>query len=94
MAEKKTFNLKVITPGGVKLDELAEMVIMRATTGDIGILAGHRPLGAALVPGDLRITLKGGVERLLEISGGLAKVDERSLSVHCGFAQWREAEDN
>jgi len=87
MAAKKTFDLKVITPGGVKLEEPAEMAIMRTTTGDLGVLPGHQPLSAALEHGIMRVTLKGGESRYLGIFGGLAKVDESSLTVFTGIAR-------
>ncbi|MCL2857030.1 MAG: ATP synthase F1 subunit epsilon [Oscillospiraceae bacterium] len=88
MAEKKAFNLKVITPGGVKVEERAEMVIMRATTGDMGVLPGHEPCSAALDQGILRITAAGGRQRRLGVFGGLAKVEGDTLTVLTGLAQW------
>ena len=88
MAGKKTFNLKVVTPRGVKLDESAQMVIMRATTGDMGILPGHEPCSAALDQGILRITGADGSLRRMGIFGGLAKVEDETLTVLTGLAEW------
>ena len=88
MAEKKTFQLKVVTPGGVKLDEQAEMVIMRTTTGDVGVMSGHRPLSAALGHGIMRLTLKGGRKRYLGVFGGIANVNEQTVTVFAGKALW------
>ena len=36
-----SFPLKIVTPDGLKYDGTAEELIVRTTTGDIGILAGH-----------------------------------------------------
>ena len=35
------FPLKIVTPDGLQYDGMAEELIVRATTGDMGILAGH-----------------------------------------------------
>ena len=35
------FELKIVTPDGLKYDGMAEELIVRTTDGDIGILAGH-----------------------------------------------------
>ena len=43
------FSLKIVTPDGMEYEGHAEEVIVRTTTGDLGILAGHincvAPLG-------------------------------------------------
>ena len=47
-----TFSLKIVTPDGVEYDGLAEELIVRTVTGDLGILAGHTncvaPLGMGM----------------------------------------------
>lgn len=49
---RNAFSLKIVTPDGVQFDGQAEALTVRATTGDIGILAGHincvAPLGMGL----------------------------------------------
>lgn len=35
------FPLKIVTPDGLQYDQMAEELIVRTTSGDIGILAGH-----------------------------------------------------
>ena len=54
MAEKK-FNLQIISPTRVFFDGDIDMVEMKTTEGEIGVLAGHIPLTAILEPGLLRI---------------------------------------
>ena len=90
MAEKKTFNLNVRTPRGKKFNERAQMAIMRTTTGDIGVLAGHEPCAAALAQGILRITDGEGKKRWLGVFGGMAKVEGDDLTVLTGLAEWPE----
>ena len=47
-----TFSLKIVTPDGLQFDGQVEELIVRTTTGDMGILAGHincvAPLGMGL----------------------------------------------
>ncbi len=40
----KTFNLQIISPTRVFLDEDVDMVEMKTTEGEIGVLAGHIPV--------------------------------------------------
>ena len=35
------FPLKIVTPDGLKYDGMAQELIVRAITGDFGIMAGH-----------------------------------------------------
>ena len=37
----KSFPLKIVTPDGLQFDAEAEELIVRTTSGDVGILAGH-----------------------------------------------------
>lgn len=51
----KLFNVQVICPERVFFTGEAEMLELKTTEGDIGILAGHIPLTAVLAPGTMRI---------------------------------------
>ena len=42
----KTFTLQIISPTRIFFDEEVDMVEMRTTEGEIGVLAGHIPLTA------------------------------------------------
>lgn len=55
----KTFPLKIVTPDGVKFDGEVEQLIVRTTTGDIGILAGHVNCVAPLGMGRASIQVDG-----------------------------------
>ena len=46
----KTFNLQIISPTRVFFDEAVDMVEMKTTEGEIGVLAGHIPLTTILEP--------------------------------------------
>jgi len=88
MAGKK-LHLRIITPEQVKLDESADMVIMRCTTGDMGILPGHQACSAILDYGVMRI-MDGDSERRIAVFGGIAQVRGDEVFVLANDAQWPE----
>ena len=55
----KSFPLKIVTPDGVRYDGQAEEVIVRATTGDIGFMAGHTNCVATLGMGRAMVVVDG-----------------------------------
>lgn len=44
----KTFKLKIVTPKGIYKETDIEMLNLRTTSGQIGILANHLPLASAI----------------------------------------------
>lgn len=91
MAEKK-LRLRVVMPEEIKVDELADMVIMRCTGGDMGVLPGHEPRSAVLDYAPMRI-LDGGSERRIAVYGGLAVIEDDILTVLTHDAEWPEEID-
>ena len=67
------FRLKIVTPDGVKFDGEAEELIVRTTTGDIGILAGHINCVAALGMGRATVICDG-AKRYAACIGGMVSV--------------------
>ncbi len=67
------FRLEVVSPEAMVWAGQAEMLVTRTTEGEIGVLAGHEPLMAALASGTTVVT---------PITG-----DQIRLSVHGGFLQ-------
>jgi F-type H+-transporting ATPase subunit epsilon len=92
MAGKK-LHLKIITPEQVKLDEKADMVIMRCTTGDMGILPGHQACSAILDYGVMRI-MDDDNERRIAVFGGIAQVRNDEVFILANDAQWPEDIDH
>jgi F-type H+-transporting ATPase subunit epsilon len=88
----KKLRLRIVTPEEIKFDENVDMVIMRCTTGDMGILHGHEPRSAVLSYGALRI-LNGGNERRLAVFGGLAEVQNNLLTILTNLAEWPDEID-
>jgi F-type H+-transporting ATPase subunit epsilon len=55
MAERRKFDLSLVTPEGPAFEGEAEMVIVPGAAGEIGVLARHAPLVATLKAGSTRV---------------------------------------
>ena len=86
MAAKKV-RLRIVTPKEIKFNEDVDMIIMRCTTGDMGILPGHEPRSAVLNYGVLRI-LNDGNEHRVAVFGGLAEMQNNVLTILTNGAEW------
>ncbi|SFR62891.1 ATP synthase F1 subunit epsilon [Anaeromicropila populeti] len=59
MADNKYFMVKVISPDRIFYEGEADLLELKTTEGDIGILAGHIPLTTIVAPGVMKITKDG-----------------------------------
>lgn len=59
----------------------AEMVVVPGESGELGILPQHAPLLTRIKPGTVKVTLAGGVEELVFVSGGILEVQPKSLTI-------------
>lgn len=91
MAEKK-LKLQIVTPTRVLCDESVDMVIFRATTGDMGILPNHEPVVATLNYGILRFKQEG-KERVATVMSGFAQVQPDQVTILTDAAEWPEEID-
>lgn len=69
-----TLNVELVAPDRSVWSGEASMVVARTTEGDIGILPGHTPLLAALLPGAVRIQRSGEPELVAAVLGGFLSV--------------------
>lgn len=65
----------------------AEMVVAPGVAGELGILPRHAPLLTGIKPGVLKITLSGGDEELLYVSGGVLEVQPDKITVLADIAE-------
>lgn len=70
----------VISPERTVYEGDADMVVVPAWDGKIGILRGHAPLLTLLGKGTLRVT-NGGSEQRFEVEGGFMQVAEDVVTV-------------
>ena len=55
MAGENKLEAEVLTPEGAVFSGELSMLVTRTTVGEVGILAGHIPIVARLVPAELRL---------------------------------------
>lgn len=91
MADKK-LKLQIVTPNRILCDEMVDMVIMRASTGDMGILPNHEPVVATLNYGILRFK-QDGKERRATIMSGFAQVETDKVTILTDAAEWPDEID-
>lgn len=91
MADNK-IRLRIVTPVKQMYDNQVDMVIMRASTGEMGVLHGHQPLTTTLGYGIL--TIKNGDEVLrATIFGGFADVQPECVTILSDAAEWPDEID-
>ncbi len=83
------FPLKIVTPDGVRFDGQAEELIVRTTTGDMGILAGHINCVAPLGMGRATVVVDG-VKRYAACIGGMVSVVDGTVSLVPTTFEWSE----
>lgn len=83
------FPLKIVTPDGVQYDGQAEELIVRTTTGDMGILAGHINCVAPLGMGRATIVMAG-KRRYAACIGGMLSVLNGSITLLPTTFEWAE----
>ncbi len=86
------FPLKIVTPDGLQFDGQAEEVVVRTTSGDLGILAGHINCVAPLGMGQAMI-LTGGGKRYAACIGGILSVVNGAVTLVPTTFEWAEGID-
>ena len=87
-----SFRLKIVTPNALVFDGMAEELIVRTTTGDLGILAGHLPCVAPLGMGRATVIIDG-KKRYAACIGGMVSVMEDHVSLLSTTFEWAEEID-
>ncbi len=82
-----TFNLQIVTPDKLFYDDDVDMIVVRTTEGDMGILKGHTDYVAALDVGVIKIK-KDGVFNEATIAGGFIQVDKEKTTIVTEAAEW------
>lgn len=88
----KTIRLDIVTPDRVAFSGDVNMVIARATDGDIGILPGHAPLIAGLQIWPLRLLTDEG-ERQISVCSGFMEVQPEKVTILAACAELPEQID-
>ena len=83
------FELKIVTPDGMEYEGQAEEVIVRTTSGDLGILAGHINCVAPLGMGRATIIIDG-KRRYGACIGGMVSVVNGIVTLVPTTFEWAE----
>ena len=83
------FQLKIVTPDGLEYEGQAEEVIVRTTTGDMGILAGHVDCVAPLGMGRATFIMDG-QKRYAACIGGILSMMGGKLTLVPTTFEWAE----
>ena len=76
----KTLNLQIVTPEGIAYSDEVEMVGLRASEGQIGILPNHIRLMTQMLPGEMMVR-KSGQDKFLAVGEGLVEVSEDRVAI-------------
>ena len=87
-----TFKLKIVTPDGLQFDGLAEELIVRTTTGDLGIMAGHINCVAPLGMGRAMVITEG-QKRYVACIGGMVSVVGGEVTLVPTTFEWADKID-
>lgn len=84
-----TFPLKIVTPDGIRFDGNARELVVRTTSGDTGIMAGHINYVAPLGMGQAMVDVDG-VRRYGACIGGMVSVVNGSVTLVPTTFEWAE----
>lgn len=77
----RPLKVKFVASEGLVWQGEATSVIVRTTEGDLGVLAGHAPLMALLVPHGAEVLTVDGVRHILAVDSGIISVFNDNVSV-------------
>ena len=86
------FSLKIVTPDGLIFDGQAEELVVRTTSGDLGILAGHINCVAPLGMGRATIIIDG-KRKFAACIGGMVSVVNGEVTLVPTTFEWAESID-
>lgn len=87
-----SFPLKIVTPDGLQFDGMAEELVIRTMTGDMGILAGHISCVAPLGMGQATVVVDG-KKRYAACIGGMLSVVNGAVTLVPTTFEWAEKID-
>ena len=86
------FSLRIVTPDGLEYEGTAEEVVVRTTTGDVGIQAGHINYVAPLGMGQAMLIIDG-QKRYAACIGGMLSVVDGKVTIVATTFEWADEID-
>lgn len=87
-----SFSLRIVTPDGMEFEGMAEEVIVRTTSGDLGIMAGHMNCVAPLGMGRATFIIDG-QKRYAACIGGILSVSGGAVTLVPTTFEWADEID-
>ena len=84
----RSFLLKISSPEGNLFSDNALKLVVRGTEGELAVMAGHIPFVSYIKPGDCKIELEDGSEKLFHTQGGVLTVSKDKVILLCGNIKW------
>jgi len=88
----KTLHVEIVTPYEMFFEGPADMVVVTGKDGEIGVLPGHAPLVAALVPGEVRLKISDEWKHAV-LTNGYAEIGPELMIIVVNAAEWPEQID-
>jgi F-type H+-transporting ATPase subunit epsilon len=84
MADRRRFNVSLVTPDGPAFEGEAELIIVPGQAGEIGVLARHAPLIATLKAGSTRVYVDWDADDVQEFATGpgfFQVIEDRAIAL-------------
>lgn len=89
-----SFKLRVVTPDRIVYDGEVTFLLVRTTTGDVGILANHTGYTAPLAIGTMKVEFAAKEDaRYAAIGGGFLKVGDNVATIVTNTCEWQDEID-
>lgn len=92
MADHKQFKVNVISPERQFFDGEVDMLELKTTEGEIGILAGHIPLTSIVAPGVMRL-INSGEAKEAALHDGFVKISGDKVTILAESCEWPDEID-
>lgn len=92
MTDNKLFQLEIISPDRIFFQGEADMIELKTTEGDIGILKGHIPLTAVIAPGIIKIK-NAGETKEAALHNGFIEVLKEKVTIMAEACEWPDEID-
>lgn len=95
MADEAQFHVSIITPDGTVFSDSTTMVIVTTEKGELGLMADHLPLIAALAIGELTVKPVDSSEHntFVAVNGGFVRFDGKDATIVADSAELQSAID-
>ena len=92
MADKKGFQLRIVTPDRIFYEGAVDMVEFNTTEGEIGVLPGHIPLTVIVKPGIISIH-EAEETKEAALHSGFAEILPEGITILAEIVDWPDEID-